>query len=182
MTTRRATALVLGCLLLLPGFGFLLAGGGIGLTYGVGRDDAGFVTSDIASVYSPTAAVTAQGLAVVTDRNTPDREPRRVDADLRVRVVGDRSGRGMFVGVAPATEVAAYLAGVAHDQVTGAAGANVDYRRIGGRTQPSDPAREAFWVSSTSGSGTLTLDWAVTRGEWAVVLMNADGSPGVRAT
>jgi hypothetical protein len=123
MTTRRVTALVLGCLLLLPGSGFLLAGGGLGLMYGVGRDAAGFVTSDIAGVYSSTAAVTAEDLGLVPDRSSPDWVLRGMNADLRVRVSGGGSGRGLFVGIGPADDVATYLAGVAHDQVTGADGA-----------------------------------------------------------
>ena len=40
---------------------------------------------------------------------------------------------------------------------------------------------EAFWVVSVSGSGEQDLDWTIEPGEWALVVMNADGSPEVSA-
>ena len=44
---------------------------------------------------------------------------------------------------------------------------------------PSAPTTEPIWVAWASGSGEQTLDWTIEPGEWAVVIMNADGSTGV---
>ena len=46
---------------------------------------------------------------------------------------------------------------------------------------PPAPASQSFWASRTSGSGRQTLTWPVEKGNWAVVIMNADGSAGVEA-
>src|SRR4029078_9127714 len=43
------------------------------------------------------------------------------------------------------------------------------------------PAARDFWVASASGVGTQTLTWKVRDGDWSIVLMNSDASPGVAA-
>lgn len=182
MTTRRVMVLVLGCVLLLPGIGLVFAGGGLALTYGVARDSAGFVTSDHSEVRSTARAVTVQDAGVVVDAGTPDWGLRRLDADLRLQVSSDPAGPGLFVGIAPAADVATYLQGVARDQVVATDGTALTYRRIDGSALPNLPTAQPFWLSSATGAGTLTLDWPATRADAVLVLMNANGSPGVAAT
>lgn len=184
MMTRRIVALVLGCLLVLPGIGFLFAGGGLVLTFGVARDPAGYATSRIIDVSSPTSAVVAEDVGVVVDAGTPDWVLSGLDADLRLTVTGAAAGSALFVGVGPADQVGSYLAGAPRDQVSSIAGDTPSYLRIDGVegvARPSDPAAQTFWLSSASGPAPLTLDWTPTRGDLVLVLMNADGSPGVDA-
>ena len=92
----------------------------------------------------------------------------------------------LFIGIAPADAVAGYLDGVAHDEITDWDCRQDDiievvYARNEGATDPAAPGTQGFWVASVSGSGEQTLDWTIESGEWAVVIMNADGSPGVSA-
>ena len=47
--------------------------------------------------------------------------------------------------------------------------------------RPAAPATQDFWVAKSQGTGTQKLDWDVKDGDWSVVVMNADGSPGVHA-
>jgi hypothetical protein len=49
-----------------------------------------------------------------------------------------------------------------------------------GSSAPGAPAGERFWAASATGAGTQSLSWPVESGDWAVVVMNADGSAGVR--
>lgn len=104
-----------------------------------------------------------------------------------VRVEGVAAGSGsLFMGIAPAAAVAGYLDGVAHDEITEWDSTQDDieyvvYTRSEGTTDPAAPGTEDFWVASVSGSDELALDWTIERGEWALVIMNADGSPGVSA-
>ena len=105
--------------------------------------------------------------------------------DIRVQGVATGSD-ALFMGIAPADAVAGYLDGVVHDEITEWDSfqddiTDVVYTRNEGATDPSAPETTGFWVASVSGSGELALDWTIESGEWALVIMNADGSPGVAA-
>ncbi|MEA2057618.1 MAG: DUF4389 domain-containing protein, partial [Actinomycetota bacterium] len=76
----------------------------------------------------------------------------------------------------------AYLGSAAYDQVREIRpGGSVQYRNIPGAGTVEPPVDQDFWVAETSGSGPQEVVWDVTEGTWVVVLMNADGSPGVAA-
>ncbi len=104
-----------------------------------------------------------------------------------VRVEGVATGSEMiFMGIAPTDAVAEYLDGVTHDEITDwdffkNDAEDVVYTKNEGTTDPAAPGTQGFWVASVSGSGEQTLDWTIQTGEWALVVMNADGSPGVSA-
>jgi len=105
--------------------------------------------------------------------------------DLRVEGVATGS-ETLFMGIAPTEALAEYLDGVDHDEITDWSffkndAEDVVYTRTEGTTDPAAPGTEGFWVASVSGSGEQTLDWTTQAGEWALVIMNADGSPGVSA-
>ena len=53
------------------------------------------------------------------------------------------------------------------------------WRPIGGGTPGSAPGTQDFWVASATGPGAQTLTWDPANGSWTVVVMNADGRPGV---
>jgi hypothetical protein len=104
-----------------------------------------------------------------------------------VRVEGVAAGSdALFMGIAPADSVAGYLDGVTNDEITDWDCIQDDitevaYTRNEGAADPAAPGTKSFWVASVSGSGEQTLDWTIQTGEWAVVIMNADASPGVSA-
>jgi hypothetical protein len=169
-------ALVAGVLLLAPAAG-LGIGGGVLLALDAGRDRDGYVTSPALALNSTTAAVTAENLTIA-DPSVFTSGLADVGG-LRVTVTSP-TGRPVFVGVAPQSSVDAWLAGTAHDELTGVTAGAARYDRAAGATQAvANPAAQPFWLSSATGSGTATLQWKVTGGEYAVVVANADGSPGV---
>lgn len=180
MKLNRVLALVVGCLLLLPGIGLL--GGGVGLSaaYAFDRDADGYFSATVDRLESPTPVITAEDLDLVTDPGSPDWLLNRLDADVRLEVTGP-TGTPLFVGIGPAADVDAYLAGVAHDQVIASTSSTPAYRRTDGQSVIGPPIEQSFWVESVTGDGAQQLDWTATSGGWAVVLMNADGSPGVAA-
>ncbi|GID91570.1 DUF4389 domain-containing protein [Amorphoplanes digitatis] len=172
------TALMAGVLLLAPAAGLGIGGGAL-LALGASRDHAGYVTSPTLQLASATAAVTVENLTIV-------------DADLWARNLTDAGGlritatapdgRAVFVGIAPQQAVDAWLAGTAHDKVVGLTAGIPDYRRaVGAVRAVDDPAIQPFWLAAGTGSGRTTLQWEVVDGEFAVVVANADGAPGVSA-
>ncbi|HET8989240.1 MAG TPA: DUF4389 domain-containing protein [Humibacillus sp.] len=182
---RHLAALIIGCLLILPGLGLLLGGAGVAGAYAFGRDDAGFLSMTVPTLRSPTAAITVEDLVVTSGPDVPSYVFDRLDLDLRVTARSLTPGTDLFLGVAPADQVASYLDGVAHDEVIGISEPRSGVSRAAVlRTTPGDatataPTSETFWSASVAGAGQQELTWQVTGGNWAAVLMNADGSAGV---
>ena len=89
----------------------------------------------------------------------------------------------MFVGIAKKSQVASYLGHVQHDTISDfeldrSRSPTATHRER--RPRPR-PGAQHFWASEATGSGPQTLAWPVQKGDWAVVVMNADGSPGIHA-
>ncbi|MCP3938328.1 MAG: hypothetical protein GY708_23515 [Actinomycetia bacterium] len=170
------------------GIGLVLVG--LVLVYNLGL--ASLAHSPVFREHNLTDSLTIEvsSRAVVTDDvellrwNTM---PEFISTPDDVRVEGVAAGSGtLFMGIAPADTVAGYLDGVVHDEITEWDSTQDDivevvYTRNEGATDPGAPRTEGFWVASVSGSGEQTLDWTIQSGEWALVIMNADGSPGVSA-
>ena len=172
------------------GFGTGLVLVGLVLIYNVGLTS--LFHSPVLGEYRLSDPVTMEvsSRAVVTDDVELLRwstMPEFVSPPDDVRVQGVATGsEPLFMGIAPADAAAGYLDGVVHDEITEWESfqddiTDVVYTRNEGATDPAAPGTESFWVVSVSGSGEQNLDWTIQSGEWAVVIMNADGSPGVSA-
>ena len=175
---------VIGALLALIGFG-LLAGGGVVLWANASqRDDGGFFTSSPSLFASPGFAVTSERLRLVN--GLPDRLSSPGDIVTFKAQGGSSNGKPVFIGIAPAADVTAYLSGVAHDEVVhvqmdGWKGPlSKDYRTSPGGPPAGPPAAQPFWTAKTTGT-TVSLTWPASEGTWSIVIMNADASPGVAA-
>jgi hypothetical protein len=130
--------------------------------------------------------VTTPGRALVSSVAEIDSAAALASAlgDNRVEIQGTArsADHGVFVGIAPAAAVDRYLAGADVDVVTDF---EVSPFRLTTRHQPGNavlrsPGSQSFWVARAEArSGTARLSWPVQDGDYRVVLMNADGSPGV---
>ncbi len=174
----RVVALVAGVLLLSAAIG-LGTGGAALLALDGERDATGTLTSPALTVTSPTAAVTVEGVqagglwaADIADVGA-----------LRVTATGE-PGTELFLGVARQSDVDTWLAGTAHDHLVQVHTADAArYERADGALGPlGAPAAQDFWVVRATGAGATELDWSGAAGTYAVVLANADGSPGITAT
>src|SRR6478735_4177127 len=182
---RHLVALIVGCLLILPGLGLLLGGAALGITYAVARDSAGYLSLTMPVLSSSSPAITAGDAVVATRPDVPSWVFDRLQVDVRVTARPLASGKNVFLGIAPAGSLSAYLGGVAHDQVVGITDPRADGQRTAvlrstpGADRAAAPTRQTFWTASATGAGQQQLTWRVTGGQWSAVIMNADGSSGV---
>jgi hypothetical protein len=171
----RVLLLVFGSLALLVAL-CLLAGGGAAVWGLSQRDGSGYVTSNSHRLSTSSYALASDTLDVGTDA------PGWVFGDHFASVrIEATSSKPIFIGIARTSAVEGYLAGVKHDQIKDfeVDPFTVTYAHRGGNAAPAAPSGEGFWRVKASGSGRQTITWPLEKGNWSVVAMNADGSPGV---
>lgn len=175
----RVVTAVIGSLLIV--LGVTSAGAGIALLVGdqVGRDADGYLSSGTERFTSSGYALQSDAVDLHTDRPGPDLGT--IIGDVRVRAAS-ATGNAIFVGIGPASAVDQYLAQVDRDRITDLNPQRQDRQQHQSGSAPSTPpATQSFWATSASGLGTQQLTWRVTEGDWAVVVMNVDGSRPVSA-
>ncbi|HEY2937886.1 MAG TPA: hypothetical protein VGJ25_14885 [Gaiellaceae bacterium] len=136
----------------------------------VARDSQGYLTSSAHRLHTPSRAL-------VSDSFTVDSAvPRWVIDKVRVEA---KAGRSLFVGVTRQRDLASYLRGVSHATVEDfeISPFRVTYSDHTGARVPEAPRSQRIWAASSA----TDLRWRLEKGHWAVVVMNADGSPGVDA-
>jgi hypothetical protein len=161
-----------GVLVIVAGLGMTVAGG-LALAL---PDDDGWVELGPARVRSDAAALVGTDIDVdLGDRIAEGRTVVTWDAIATRITVDDRNGKDVFIGVGPEDAVDAYLAGSAvayadwHDD-------DIDLSGFVPGGPAADPTAQTFWIASSTDG---VLDWNVADGEWAVAVLNADGSHGI---
>src|SRR3954470_24258039 len=161
-------------------FAVVLIAGGAALLWVSGHktDGAGYYTSAAHQYSTPTRALTTGSLDVGAD--APDWVfSSGTLGHVRIDPRAADSAKPVFVGIARTDDVDGYLDQVQHDKVSDVDlnPFTLDKTRSAGEGRPALPAAQNFWAASSSDA--RPLDWKVRSGEWSVVMMNADGSPGV---
>lgn len=178
----HVVAIVVGALMLLPGFAMLAGGTAAAVAQAVATDD-GYYT------FTPDRVAT-DGIAVITGDawlDTDDGGPWVLDLlDLDVRLRADLAGGadpddGVFVGIARTDDVEAYLRGTRYSVVDDIDGREVRYRHLTGDARVAAPAEVDIWAAAAEGPGEQELVWDARGGRWSVVVMRADGAPGLAA-
>ena len=177
----RVAVLIVGCFVALLALGLLAAGAALIWADTTQRDSDGYFSTRAERFSTPTHALTHEGVDIADVSDAPDWIADRIGT---VRIVAsDPEGAALFVGIGPARDVARYLGGVAHDEVT-----DVDFdpfrstlARTSGGAPGGPPTAQTFWATSSAGPGTRTLTWDVAGGTWSLVVMRADGTRGVVA-
>jgi hypothetical protein len=170
MKTRSSTPLIVGgALTALVALAALAGAAGL-LWVHVAKNDHGFLTTGAHELHTSSRALVSHSFTI--NSNIPDWFVDKV----RVNASGDKP---LFVGVARQSAVRGYLAGVSTTTVKDieAWSSRVTYADHAGTRIPSAPGTRTFWKASSA----RDLRWDLRKGRWAVVVMNADGSPGVTA-
>jgi hypothetical protein len=169
--------LIAGVILLVTGL--IMGGTGIALqALGDTWRRNGYVTPLSVQLTSPSYAIATERLDMEEPGQSWPEDVERLGS-VRVSVTGT-AGQPVFIGIAPADQVSAYLAGVRHatlieiDDPT-----TTQYTEHPGAAPVRNPAAETFWTTSATGTGTQHLEWPQRTGTWMVVVMNADASAGV---
>jgi hypothetical protein len=167
LTVAGAIVLVLGAIVLAAGVTALWQNG---------KSDGGYISSGTHRFDTTSHAIVTENFKVDSD------VPRWLIARTRI-TASSENGKPVFIGVARKRDVDAYLANVSRSQIRDLEYSPfaVSYTDRSGTATPARPAASPIWAASTSGTGDQQLTWRIRSGDWRVVLMNADGSPGVSA-
>jgi hypothetical protein len=173
----RPFALVASALLAVAALTLIVAGGAL-LWGDAQKDRDGYLTTSSERFSTRTAALATENL---------DADLDGLDAVAGDDVLGSvrltvapEGGKPVFAGIARTSDVRDYLRGSAHTVVrdVDTDPFRADYRDRPGERRLAPPAERSFWAATASDG---RLDWKVQDGDWSVVVMNADGSPGVAA-
>lgn len=172
--------LIIGIILSLTGASLAAGGLAVAVLSSDQRDDGYFT--------SPTERYAVASHALVSPRletfgeGTAERLPFDVGT-LRVRVTASDPTDEIFIGLAPRDAVEDYLEGVDRTELRDV---NFNpfrpvYRNLPGSASPELPESQNFWAAAASGPGEQEITWNIAAGNWTVVVMNADASPGISA-
>ena len=119
--------------------------------------------------------------AVVSDEGDLGGTGLLPNGDPTLKVSVEDSDKPVFVGIGPAEDVDRYLAGAKVQTVSDFDlwPFQLDTSTKEGDRQPGSPLDETFWVAQSDGATSAEASWKAQDGSYRVVVMNADGSPGV---
>ena len=175
-TPGRVTWVVLGSLLLVASLG-LTAAGGAGLW--VDRADRG--ADGYVSLGSQTYA--SDGYALVSERlhigSGATGLVQGLIGNVRVRATATNRGEALFLGLAKRSSSDAYLDRVAYTSIRGLGSGVAGQVEHSGGPLPVPPAAAPIWSQQSAGPGERTIVWTPSDGEWRLLVLNSDGTPGL---
>jgi len=135
---------------------------------------------DLVETTGGTAGLTGVA-AVTTSADVLDSGAIRVG----LRASATSADRTVFIGVARADDVEAWLGDLGRVEVLGSGGDGrdgtegaLDIARRDGATRAPDPADADIWVASASGQGAARLAWRPADGRWRAVVVVAGADAG----
>ena len=178
MRPAKIVAIIIGALLIIIGLAVLVPGILV-LWVNAQKDSDGFLSTSDRALSSSGYALTTPDVKL--NLGSGDWIPGGGLVQIRTTSAGTAP---VFIGIGPTDQVAAYLSGVAYDEVTnlGWFSSSVQYSHHEGGAPSAPPGQQTFWAVKQEGTGTQTVQWNVESGDWTAVLMNGDATAPVNAT
>jgi hypothetical protein len=182
----RVVAIIGGGFLLIVALGFL-AGGGM-MLWGMGAVTGadGYMTMTPVRLNVASYAIVQDNIDVHMSTGWMINPSTKDIVSLKISVASNTAAP-IFVGIATKQSAQNYLNGVNIDRLvsyTWAPNQMMDsgepvFQTVSGGVPSSPPTAQSFWIAHASGTGTQTITWTPTTGEYWVVVMNADGTKPV---
>ena len=172
MRISKLIAAVIGVPMVIGSFA-LAVGGGIALAV---PDDDGWISAGPVRLQTDSAALVGDDLQIDFGGTVADGRTFVSWGEIPAEIeITSRNGKDVFVGIATQQDARAYLDGVALDRLT-SFDHDHDVEHVLGTYQAIPPTETDIWVASSTNG---VLEWDIHSGDWAIVAVNADGSPGL---
>lgn len=176
----RVALLVIGSMLALVGFAFVLGGGALVWAHTTQRDSDGWYTTSTERLDTSTYALVAEA-DFGTEPGAPGWFPDRPVGTVRIEAAAPDGA--LFVGIARTAAVDRWLGDVARERVRELRYGpfHTESTLLAGGAPDGTPGAQDFWVARSEGPGQQSVRWESEPGRWTAVVMNADGSRNVAA-
>lgn len=165
---KRTIVLVVAIVSLLLGIGSVVLGA-VGIAvFGT----AGRYSMSVGSGSSDGAAIYVSGFQVSANSMMSAVTGIKVEA-------ASNTGKPLFLGAGPPSKVQDYLSGVPYSAVSDIVGGQLQVSEVPGKEVAAPPASQTFWVLQDQGN-TPTISWGSQDAGQVLVVMNADGTRGVK--
>lgn len=183
--------ILIAVVMLIASFGMIMGGTSLRTIQDLVVDEEGFITSD-------PAEIDVSGYAIVLEDMDFDVDPvawrwfqRRGGLfTLRVITKSNDPSKEIFIGIAEANDISAYLDDVEYQRVIDAnfeldnydlALSDSDFVLHPGGAPSVPPTVHSYWVTHAVSTDLQELRWEPEAGNYYAVIMNADGSDGIKA-
>ncbi|MDD3718043.1 MAG: hypothetical protein PHP28_05195 [Actinomycetota bacterium] len=179
MSAGRIVLIVVGSLFVLGAIVALFAGGGVIWASQYHKDAEGFHATDPMPMRSATYAVISDTIEI--DRGASEALNWLGMDRMKLGAENDDPSRPVFIGIADAEDVDAYLSGVEHDEIRRLEvfRSRFDFERRGGSAMPEAPGSRDFWLDKAEGTGEQEIVFDIEEGDYTILVMNADASEGI---
>jgi hypothetical protein len=172
MRMTKLVAAVIGVPMVIGSFA-LAVGGGVALAV---PDDDGWISTPPVRLTTDAVALLGEDIEIDLGDHFDDGRTfigwEAIPAKLEAV---SRTDKDVFVGIARNADAQAYLDGVSTARVT-SFDDDPNTRYHDGVDSIAPPETRDIWMASSIDGG---LEWDVGDGEWAIVVLNTDGSAGV---